>query len=64
VTIPADKNVVQKEADEKLKYKGLCIELKCMWNLKCKIIAIIIGATGIVKRGLRKNLNIVAENIH
>ena len=27
-----------------------------MWKLKCTIIQIIIGATGIVKRNLRKNL--------
>ena len=30
-----------------------------MWNLKCTIIPIIIGATGIVKRSLRKNLEAV-----
>jgi hypothetical protein len=27
-----------------------------MWNLKCKIIPVIIGATGVVTRSLRKNL--------
>ena len=27
-----------------------------MWNLKCTIIPVIIGATGIVRRSLRKNL--------
>jgi len=27
-----------------------------MWNLKCTIIPIITGATGIVTRSLRKNL--------
>jgi len=27
VAIPADKNVVQKEAEKKLKYKTLCIEI-------------------------------------
>ena len=27
-----------------------------MWNLKCMIIPIVIGATGIVMRSLRKNL--------
>ena len=27
-----------------------------MWNLKCKIIPVISGATGIVTRSLRKNL--------
>ena len=30
-----------------------------MWNLECKIIPLIIGATGIVKRSLRKNLEAV-----
>ena len=33
VTIPADRNVVQKEAEKKLKYKSLCIEIQRMWNL-------------------------------
>jgi len=27
-----------------------------MWNLKCTIIPVLIGATGIVTRSLRKNL--------
>ena len=58
VAIPADRNVVQKEAEKKLKYKSLCIE---MWNLKCTIIPVIIGATGIVTRSLRKNLEAVPE---
>jgi len=47
VAMPADRNVVQKEAEKKLKYKSLCIEIQRMWNLKC---------TGIVTRSLRKNL--------
>ena len=37
VAIPADRNVVQKEAEKKLKYKSLCIETQRMWNLKCTI---------------------------
>ena len=59
MAIPADKNVVQKEADKKLKYKNLCAEIQRMWNLKCKIIPVIIGATGIVTKVLRKNLKII-----
>jgi hypothetical protein len=27
-----------------------------MWNLKCKIIPVIIGATGILTKSLRENL--------
>ena len=30
-----------------------------MWNLKCTIIPVIIGATGIVTRSLRKNFEAV-----
>jgi hypothetical protein len=29
-----------------------------MWNLKCKIIPVIIGATGTVTKVLKKNLKI------
>ena len=59
VAIPADKNVVQKEAEKKLEYKSLCIEIQRMWNLKCTIIPVITEATGIVTRSLRKNLEAV-----
>jgi hypothetical protein len=55
VAIPADINVVQKEAEKKLKYKSLSIEIHRMWNLKCTIVPVIIGATGIVTKSLRKN---------
>jgi hypothetical protein len=55
----ADRNVVQKEAENKLKYKSICIELQRMWNLKCTIIPVIIGASGIVTRSVRKNLEAV-----
>jgi hypothetical protein len=54
VTIPADRIVVQKEAEKKLKYKSLCTEIQRMWNLKCTIIPIVIGATGIVTRSLKE----------
>jgi len=59
VAIPADRNVVQKEAEKKLKYESLCTEIQRMWNLKCTIIPAIIGATGIVTRSLRKNLETI-----
>jgi hypothetical protein len=59
VAIPTDKNVVQKEAEKKLQYKSLCIEIQRMWNLKCTLIPVINGATGIVTRSLRKNLEAI-----
>jgi len=56
---PADRNVVQKEAEKKLKYNSLFIEMQRMWNLKWTIVPVIIGATGIVTRSLKKNLETV-----
>ena len=57
VAIPADRHVVQKEAEKRLNYKSLCIEIQRMWSLKRMIIPVIIGATGIVTRSLRKKLS-------
>jgi hypothetical protein len=63
VAIPADRNVVQKEAEKKLKYKSLGLETQGMWNLKCTIILVIIGATGIVTISLRKNLEAIPDSL-
>jgi hypothetical protein len=55
VAIPADRNVTQKEAEMKLKYKRSCTEIQQMWSIICVIMPVVIGATGIVTRDLRKN---------
>ena len=57
MAIPADRNA--KGSGKEVKYKSLRIEIQRMWNLKCTIIPVIIGATGIVTRSLRKNLEAV-----
>jgi len=44
---------------KEVKYKSLCIEIQRMWNLKCTIVPVIIGATRIVTRSLRKNLEVI-----
>ena len=55
VAIPADRNVVQKEEEKKLKCKSLCIEIY-------PIVPVIIGANGIVTRSLKKNLETIPGN--
>jgi len=45
VAISGDRNVIQKEAENILKYEDLTIELQRMWNVKTKVTPIIIGAT-------------------
>jgi hypothetical protein len=54
VAIPGDSNVVQKEAEKILKYKDLTIEIQRMWNVKTRVIPIIIGATGTISKSFRK----------
>jgi hypothetical protein len=39
---------MQKEAEKGVKYKNLCTERQRMWNMKCIITPVIIGATGMV----------------
>jgi hypothetical protein len=54
VAIPLDRNVIQKESKKKLKYKNLSIEIQRMWNMRCFVIPVIIGAIIIVTKGLKK----------
>ena len=37
-----------------LKYKDLTIEIQRMWNVKTKVIPVIIGATGTISKTFRK----------
>jgi hypothetical protein len=50
---------MQNEAEKKLKYKSLGMKIQRMWNLKCTTISVITGATGTVRRSLRKNLEAI-----
>jgi hypothetical protein len=59
VAIPSDRNVIQKEFEKKLKYKNLSTEIQRMWNMKCFVIPVIIGAAGIVTKGLKKYLKTI-----
>ena len=54
MAIRTDRNVVQREEENKIKYKSLCTEIQGMWNLKCEIIPVKNGAT--VIKCLRKYL--------
>jgi len=46
--------VSKKEAEKILKYKDLTIEIQCMWNVKTKVLPVIVGATGTISKSFRK----------
>jgi len=62
VAISGDRNVIKKEAEKILKYKDLTIEIQRVWNVKTKVIPVIIGATGTVSKTFRKYVSKIPEN--
>ena len=49
------RNLMKKDAEIILQYKDLTLEL--MWNVKIKLLSVIIGATGNISKSLIKCLN-------
>ena len=54
--VPADYRINLKESEKKDKYLDLARELKKQWNMKVMMVTIVIGALGIITKGLLKGL--------
>ena len=59
ISIPDDQNEIQKEAEKYNKYKDVQIEIQRMWNIRIKIIPIVVGALGTVSMNYLDNLQII-----
>jgi hypothetical protein len=57
-----DNNNNNKEGEEILNYKDLTIEIQGMWNVKTKVIPVIIGATGTISKSFRKYVSYLPGN--
>jgi hypothetical protein len=62
VAISGERNVIKKEAEKFLKYKDLTMEIQCTWNVKTKVIPVIIGATGTISKSFRKYVSNIPGN--
>jgi hypothetical protein len=62
VAISGDRNVIKKEAEDILKYKDLTIEIQRVWNVKIRVIPVIIGATGTISKSFRKYVSNITGN--
>jgi hypothetical protein len=62
VTIPGDRNVIQKEAENILKYKDLKIERQRTWNVKTRVIPVITGVTRTISKSFRKYVSTIPGN--
>ena len=54
VAISGDRNLIKEEAEKILKYKDLTTEIQRVWNVKTKVIPVIIGATGTISKSFTK----------
>jgi hypothetical protein len=54
--------VIKKEVEKILKYKDLTIEIERMWNVKARVIPVIIGATGTISISFRKYARSIPAN--
>jgi hypothetical protein len=57
VAILGDRNVIKKEAKKILKYKDLIIEIQRIWNIKAKVMSVVIEATETISKSFRKYLS-------
>jgi hypothetical protein len=62
VAIAADRNVIQKEAEKILKYKDLTIEIERRWNVKRRVVPVIIGVAGTISKSFRKYVSTIPGN--
>ena len=54
--VPADHRIKLTENEKKDKHLDLARELKKLWNMKVKIVPIVIGALRTISKGLLKAL--------
>jgi hypothetical protein len=57
VANPGDRNVIKKESEVILKYEDLIIEIQRTWNVKARVIPVIVGAIGTILPSLRQYLS-------
>ena len=64
MAVPSDLNTSVKVAEKRSKYKDLEIEIIKMWGMKTQIVSVIIGALGVVKKGIEKQVDRILGNIN
>ena len=52
--MPSDKNVSSKTFEKLSKYKDLEIEIGKTWHFRARIIPVVIGALGLVKKEIKE----------
>ena len=54
MAVPSDRNTSVKVVEKLSRYKDLEIEIARMWKMGTETIPVVIGAPGVIKKGLEK----------
>ena len=64
MAVRSDRNTSVKVAEKLSKYKDLEIEIRKMWGMKTHIVPVVIRALGVVKKGIKKQIDKIPGNIN
>ena len=59
IAVPVDAGIVEKEKEKVEKYQDLPREVARLWNVKEKVVHIVVGALGTVTPNLSKHLDTI-----
>ena len=62
IAIPVDAGIVEKEKEKIEKYQDLRREVARLWNVKAKVVPIVVGALGAFTPNLSKHLGPVGQS--
>lgn len=63
VACPIDTNITKKETEKIMKYQDLKIEIEKMWNVRGKVIPIVVGALGAVTKALPSYCALISRDL-
>ena len=56
MAVPSNRNTSVKVAEKLSKYKDLEIEIARMWGMKTQIVPVVVGALGVIKKGIDEQI--------
>ena len=56
MAVPSDRHTSVKAAEKLSKYKDFEIEIARMWGMKTQIVPVVIGALGVIKKGIDEQI--------
>ena len=64
IAIPSERNASGKVVEKLSKYKALEIEIARMWKMRTETTPVVIGALGVIKKGLEKYVDKIPGTVN